>query len=228
MTASTMDIPGGTPAGLETITGNENLLVLAPVPSDESLGCGGLIAACCRRGRPPFVMVLGDGTGTDPAASGDTGGLANLLERRTRAAVVRLGLPRERLLMAGLYGDDLPNAGPAFEAVVRGVTLVMWARDCNIICAPWPGPDSPDRVRAAYAIAVAVAARSGVGLLAAVGPRGRGAAVPDALCLDISADLAAKCAAVAEHAAPGPAGGQGLAASELYVRPVSPEAPPAP
>ena len=36
-------------AQIAALTGNETLLILAPNPLDESLYCGGLIAACCRR-----------------------------------------------------------------------------------------------------------------------------------------------------------------------------------
>ena len=36
-------------------------LVLAPHPDDESLGCGGLIAACAAEGRPVRVVVVSDG-----------------------------------------------------------------------------------------------------------------------------------------------------------------------
>ncbi len=167
---------------LEAITGNENLLILAPRPGDESFRCGGLIATLCRRGRPPFVMVLQDGTHSHPnSVHFPPDRLANQHDRETRAAVQALGLPDGRLLMAGVYDGRLPSAGAGFGAVVRAVTLVMWARDCNVICAPsgeaWP-------------IAAAVAAESGVGLLAF----GEGD-----LRLDIGPVLDRKHAAIAAH-----------------------------
>jgi LmbE family N-acetylglucosaminyl deacetylase len=173
----------------ETITGCENLLILAPHPGDESRAVGGLVAQSCRRGRPPFVMVLTDGSRSSNALAPDL--LAARHERETRAAVRRLGLPAHRLLMAGLFDGSVPLAGPRFEAVVGGITLVMWARDCNVICVV---SGASDDHRAALEIARAVAARSGVGLLVA----GDGG-----LRLDISRDSQAKAAAVAEHAADG-------------------------
>ena len=185
----------GLPNGdIETITGNENLLILVPSPGDESLACGGLIAAACRRGRPPFVMVLGDGTaglaGTQAHTADD---VARMRERQTRAAVHCLGLDGDRLLMAGLHDGAIPGEGPVFATVVRAVTLVMWRQDCNVICAPWPAPGSSADERASFQIAHAVAAASGVGLLAYAG--GDAAPEPDAIQgwrLDIKPYQAAK------------------------------------
>ncbi len=190
---------GGAPqfAGLETITGGENLLILAAAPPDPALACGGLIAALCRRGRAPFVMVLGDGTeakAADPASDE----AARRSDRETRAAVRALGLPPERLLLAGVYGGAIPDAGPMFEAIVRAVTLVMWARDCNVVCAPWPG-GAPAAQAATFTVAAAVARTSGVGLLAVAHPDAP--LLPSATWrLDISGQIAAKRAAIAAHA----------------------------
>lgn len=205
MTAALLQ-PAPPYASLQAITGGENLMILVPTPGDESVWCGGLIAESCRRGRPPFVMVLGDGTSSHPrSAAYPPDRLANLHDRETRAAVACLGLPHERLLMAGVYDGSIPAAGPGFDAVVRAVTLVMWARDCNVVCAPWPGAgqdagnDARDDAgwRSTFGIAAAVARGSGVGLLAyAAGD------VPadEGWRLDITAQLVPKRAAVAAHA----------------------------
>ncbi len=183
-------------AGLDTITGGENLLILVAAPGDETLACGGLIAALCRRGRAPFVMVLGDGTEAQAAdpASDET---ARRLDRETREAVRALGLPPERLLLAGVYGGAIPDAGPLFEAVVRAVTLVMWARDCNVICAPWPG-SGPAGQSATFTVAAAVAQTSGVGLLA-VAPSDEAPLPRSARRFDVTGQMAAKRAAIAAH-----------------------------
>ena len=174
----------------ETITGCENLLVLATRPSDETADCGGLIARSCRRGRPPFVVVLTDGSTSDPANPPDR--QAALQERRSRTAVRHLGLPAHRLLMAGLFDVTVPAGGPAFEAVVQGVTMIMWGRDCNVICAPALNDGTADQI-AAHHIAIAVAARSGVGLLLYQ------SLAADAARLDITAELPAKRAALAAY-----------------------------
>jgi LmbE family N-acetylglucosaminyl deacetylase len=158
------------PGSVATITGDENVLLLVPGPGDESRDCGGLIARSCRRGRPPFVMVLGDGT---DGGAGASERLAGRYARATRCAVGRLGLDDGRLLMAGLRGG-IPDGGALFEVVVAAVIQVMWRTDCNVVCAPWAGASDPAAV-ATDRIAAAVAARSGVGRLCYV-PRTPGRA----------------------------------------------------
>jgi LmbE family N-acetylglucosaminyl deacetylase len=187
----------------ETITGNENLLILAARPGDESLIFGGLIARCCRRGRPPFVVVLTDGSAM-PAGSNamSPDQRAARHERETRAAARHLGLPANRLLMAGLLDGAEPREGPAFDALVDGIRLIMWARDCNVICAS----DQPDIHR----IAAAVAASSGVGLLSRLTH-----AADTAWRLDIRPELPAKYAAISEHAAAAVPGG--LDTAEYFI-----------
>jgi LmbE family N-acetylglucosaminyl deacetylase len=188
-------------ASWEAITGSENLLILASHPGDESLFCGGLIARSCRRGRPPFVMVLTDGSASHPPSNAySPDRLAALHERETRAAVKCLGLPANRLLMAGLFDGTIPREGKLFDALVEGVMLVMWARDCNVICAPWQPSPLADH-RAAQRVAAEVAARSGVGLLAYEAADAMLAEQAAAgWRLDITPDLPAKRDAVAAHA----------------------------
>ncbi len=174
-------------------------------PGDESLACGGLISRCCRRGRDPFVVVLTDGSTMSALPDfRSPDDLATLHERETRTAVQCLGLPARRLLMAGLFDGTIPADGPAFDAVVRGIMLVMWARDCNVICAPSVDDAIPDRV-AANRIAFKVAERSCVGLVC-YQTSDRPSVSPSLeepnglLCLDITAERPAKRAAILAHA----------------------------
>src|SRR5213592_3128523 len=82
----------------------ERLLVLAPHPDDEVIGCGGLVALHLREGREVRVVVA-----TDGAEAGDTA----RREAESRAALASLGgasieflrFPDRRLADAG----DLPD-----------------------------------------------------------------------------------------------------------------------
>jgi len=203
-------------AGAAKITGGENVLILAPHPGDESLFCGGLIAELCRLGRPPFVMVLDDGSASHPHSSTYSAEhLAHLHERETRAAVRHLGLQPARLLMVGLLDGSPPSAeGPIFKAVVRAVAFVMWARDCNVLLAP--APNTPDPAHeATYRIARAVVAETGVGVL--FYPGATAMTAEHGQRLDISAHWAAKQAAIAAHATLQSAEGPDAATGRLWV-----------
>ncbi len=184
----------------EAITGQENVLVLAPHPGDETLGCGGLIAQCCRRGRPPFVMVLADGSAHPLHHNEYTPDrLANVHEGETRAALACLGMPVDRVIMVGLFDGHIPDEGIVFEAVVKAVSLVMWARDCNVICAP--RADSPAAEHgASHRIAAEVVRRTGVGIFTYVEPGLALSDSEDVFRLDITPHLDRKRAAIGAHA----------------------------
>jgi LmbE family N-acetylglucosaminyl deacetylase len=67
----------------------------------------------------------------------------------------------------------------------------MWARDCNVICAPVPSDQSGDSTTA-HRAAHAVAAATGVGMLFYPGSQCD-------LSLDIEPEVPAKKAALAAH-----------------------------
>jgi LmbE family N-acetylglucosaminyl deacetylase len=150
------------PSAVPTVIEAENLLILAANPGDQTLFCAGLIAGCCARGRPPFVMVLADGQEEAPGCSPEEANdQANRRANDMVAGLARLGLPAARVLLAGLTCGKVPREGPVFAAAVRAVRLVMWARDCNAIVAPWPGLALPDCL-ATSLIAAQVAVETGV------------------------------------------------------------------
>jgi LmbE family N-acetylglucosaminyl deacetylase len=146
-------------------------------------------------------MVLDDGSATHPhSRSHPPEVLARLREQETRAAVAHLGLPPARLLLVGLMDSAIPTHGPVFEAVVRAMALVMWARDCNLVCAPSPNTADPGHL-AAHHMARAVVAETGVAYLGyAPLPSTHEATSGMGWRLDISPHLPAKAAAIATHA----------------------------
>src|SRR5437762_1448664 len=93
-------------AGLDRISGGRPLLVLAPHPDDESLGCGGLIAESCARGGTVHVVILTDGTRSPPNS-------------KTHPAA-RTGA---RPLSYPVWGWTLPDEHELPDTAVRGVRL---------------------------------------------------------------------------------------------------------
>ena len=105
---------------LEEVAGSGTCLVLAPHPDDESLGCGGLIAACCAAGRPPVVAVLTDGSGSHPGSRAyPPASLAAIRKAEVTAAVGHLGMPVERLVFLGARDTKAPRNGAAFDRLAR-------------------------------------------------------------------------------------------------------------
>jgi LmbE family N-acetylglucosaminyl deacetylase len=145
------------------ITGPENTLILLAAPGDEVTACGGFIAEACARGRPPFVVILGDGA-ADGCAK-----LAVERERASRTACRLLGLPDDRLLFVGLKQSGFPaKRAPLFNALQAAMAELSWRRDCGVILAPFASEDTGNAADAvtAWQLACALAGDIEVSLLA--------------------------------------------------------------
>jgi LmbE family N-acetylglucosaminyl deacetylase len=152
-------------AGLGTILPGTTLL-LAPHADDESLGCGGLIAALCDEGRPPVVVVLTDGAGSHPGSASWPGErLRAEREREAARATGLLGLPEGRLHFLRLADTASPTAGPAFEDAVHDLSRIAAAEGCGTVLTTW-GHDPHRDHESAWLIGRAVALDGGLRLLA--------------------------------------------------------------
>ena len=197
-------LPTGT---LEEVAGSGTCLVLAPHPDDESLGCGGLIAACCAAGRPPVVAILTDGSGSHPGSRAyPPARLAAVRKAEVTAAVGHLGMPVERLVFLGARDTKAPRNGAAFDRITRHLAAWLMAFDCSTIFVPWRHDPHADHEAAAL-IGAAAARFTNVRLLAypvwgwTLLPDGT---VPDHQVggwrLKIQVHLAVKRRAIAAHA----------------------------
>ena len=113
-------------------------LILAPHADDESLGCGGLIAELCARGRPPAVLVVTDGTGSHPRSrSWPELRLRALREAETLRATAALGLQGSQVGFLRLRDTAAPHQGPAFEQACDAIAAQLRRRGCDTLLAPW-------------------------------------------------------------------------------------------
>jgi len=136
-------------------------LVLAPHPDDESLGCGGMIAAACAMGLHPVVLILTDGAASHPnSREFPPDRLRHVREIEAVQATALLGLPEQNLHFLHQPDTRLPRAGPAFAALVAQITAIGRRQDCGMIVGPWAGDPHCDHEAAAI-IAAAVAAKTG-------------------------------------------------------------------
>ena len=196
-------LPFATP---DALIGAGAPLILAPHPDDESLGCGGLIAACCAMGRPPIVVVMTDGARSHPgSAAFPPARLVALRAAETRAAVAALGLAPSRLHFMGLPDGEVPRRGPAMEDAAAALAAIARGGGVGTILGTWEHDPHADHV-AAHAIAARAAALAGARLLSypvwgwALPPRRRlETGVIAGARLDITAQLPAKRRAIAAH-----------------------------
>ena len=146
------------------LIGSHPVLVLAPHPDDESLGCGGLIADCHARGQSAYVLVLTDGTGSHRKSRDYPPALlAALRVEETRAAMAALGLPEDRVAFLGLPDGHAPLGGERLRAVARQIADHARERGVGTICTTWPGDPHHDHV-AAYRAGAAAAREIGARL----------------------------------------------------------------
>jgi LmbE family N-acetylglucosaminyl deacetylase len=121
-------------AEIDTILGGERPLILAPHADDESLGCGGLITACCERGLQPVIAILTDGAASHPGSRQyPPERLRQLRADEAREAVTRLGLATENLVFLNYPDTALPTS----RAVSEQVAMIARNRGCTVMLAPW-------------------------------------------------------------------------------------------
>lgn len=180
-------------------------LILAPHPDDESLGCGGLIAACCQAGILPRVAILTDGAASHPgSATHPPARLAAVREAEARIALGRLGLPPGHVVFLRFPDTGMPQAGDAFEAAKAMLAVRCTAQ--TVIIGPWDeDPHCDHEAGAVFARAVARAANVALWTYPVWGwLRAPQTELPprriEGVRLDIAAVLPAKLRAIAAHA----------------------------
>ncbi|QXC62212.1 PIG-L family deacetylase [Aquihabitans sp. G128] len=103
------------------------VLVVAPHPDDETLGCGGLIADLCRRGVDVAVVTVTDGEGSHPGSPG----LAELRHGEQARALAHLGVPSPTRRLG------LPDGSVHAHADDLVARLRELAAGASLVVAPW-------------------------------------------------------------------------------------------
>lgn len=130
------------------------LLVVAPHPDDESIGCGGLIALRRASDAAVFVLMLSDGEMSHPRSKRwprET--LAALRRAELDDALAALGVPADACESFGWPDGALPAPGSGgFARAVEAVARCLRVHRCDTLLVPWRRDPHPDH-RAASAIA---------------------------------------------------------------------------
>lgn len=162
------------------------VLVFAPHPDDESIGCGGLIARLAGAGVPVRVVLVTDGGG----AGGLEPGAAQVRQQEFRQALQRLGVHDAALL--GFVDGDLQPSEALDDAI--GHELQAFRPDWVLM----PALADLHRDHRVLADSVRRMARR-CDTVRALWQYETWAALPVSHVLDIGTVLPAKRAAIAEH-----------------------------
>ena len=127
----------------------ERILVVAPHPDDEVLGCGGTLALCSERGASVHVLVVFDGAAGDPEGRFEREGYVDRRRAEARAGGARLGA--ERYTFWNLPEGHLVSEEELALGAKRLAELVREVRP-DLILAPWEGDAHPDHRTVARAV----------------------------------------------------------------------------
>ncbi|MFC0407853.1 PIG-L deacetylase family protein [Roseomonas elaeocarpi] len=154
-------------AGLDgVLPGGGTVLVVAPHPDDESLGCGGLLALLTDAGRPGRVLIVSDGAASHPnSRTHPPARVAAIRREEATAALGALGMGPDRLVMLGLPDGAVPHDGPGFDAAVTAMANLLRRDGAEAVAVSWEHDPHPDHL-ASWRMARAAAREAGVRLLA--------------------------------------------------------------
>lgn len=128
----------------------KRVLVLAPHPDDETIGCGGTLALHSAAGDPVRVLILTNGAKGDVSARFDRNAYIAMRQQETLAACADLGISD---VMFWPYEDrELSDSGTA----VADMVALINAYHPDLIYAPSPLEFHPDHRAAANFIQAAV------------------------------------------------------------------------
>lgn len=193
-------------ADLSVLTAGRGLVVVAPHPDDESLGCGGLIAGACAAGLQVRLVVVSDGVGSHPNSKAyPPERLRGLREDETREAVAALGLAPGHVRFLRLPDRFVPSSGPGAEAAAAVIAGTAHGIGAGAIAVTWRHDPHCDHEASAALVDLACASVPGIRVLAypvwgwALPADTEVGDPPRGVRLDVSAHLDAKARAVAAH-----------------------------
>jgi len=141
----------------QLLPGGGRLLVIAPHPDDEVLGCGGLLQLCAAAGRAALLVAVTDGTGSHPGSTlWPVHRLAAARPAETLAALRVLGMPDLPVHRLGLSDGSVAAHEQELQHLLENLL-----QPGDTLCATWQLDGHPDHEgtgRAAAAAALAAGA----------------------------------------------------------------------
>lgn len=184
-------------------------VVISPHPDDESLGCGGTIAALTKAGKKVHIIFVSDGSMSHPNSQKYAAPLLmQLREREALAAANILGIPAMQCHFMRLKDAAVPAIATAgFEDAVTTMAEIFTNVQPQTIILPWKNDPHRDH-KASWKITVEAIIKAGLKVqllhyLVWFWERGDAddELLKSALCkIDISSVVEIKQAAIKAHA----------------------------
>lgn len=124
----------------------QRVLIVAPHPDDETLGCGGAISLLCRHGYDVNVLIISDGTASHPNSRKYPAPMLRWIRaQETLTALAILGVNRSAVTFAHIKDGAIPSVtAPKFHAVKVHCRNYLAANLPDTIFVPWRLDPHPD------------------------------------------------------------------------------------
>lgn len=133
------------------------VLVVAPHPDDDVIGCGGTLYDLARAGIQPTVLYVTDGSASHPnSLRFPASRLASLREREARAALRELGISTSPTFLRMPDGTLSTLERTRRAWVVERIQYLLVSLEIDTVFGPWPHDPHPDHVATARAIRIAL------------------------------------------------------------------------
>jgi len=128
---------------ISELAGEDGVVVLAPHPDDETLGCGGAIALAAQD-RAVEVVVVTDGSKSHPASARYSPEALSILRRSEVRAAVGVLSDRATLTWLGHPDQATPVDGPALSRAVTRIVERVDRMRATSLWTTWEGDPHPD------------------------------------------------------------------------------------
>lgn len=131
---------------------SQRIVIVAPHPDDEAIGCGGLIARLSDLGFPPHVIILSGGEGSHRGCCNmDETTIALHRRKLTDDAARILGLPDENIHRLGFVdGKIIGNVNDSSISVhnhnIEELQMLLEKLNPTVVFVPHHGEGWPDHV----------------------------------------------------------------------------------
>ncbi len=143
------------------LAGGRCIVIVAPHPDDETLGCGLLIARAARAGARVAAIALTDGQASHPGSRRwPAAALGRLRRAELRRAMARLGAIAARCVFLGWRDGQVAYSGKALA-----LRRVLQSLDPGVVIAASPADHHQDH-QAGWALTCAALRGTGVPLIA--------------------------------------------------------------